>query len=134
MMRHVAANALTLLIVGLVLMFGVILWGQARYQAAGPLPAPVVIEVERGEALSTVATKLAEAGAIDSAPLFRVAARYTKQDAGLRFGEYQIPAGGLDASDPGAVERGRQRAAPDRGAGGADQLAGGRAHKRPARN
>ena len=35
MMRNIAANALTLLIVGLVVVFGVVTWAQAQYHAKG---------------------------------------------------------------------------------------------------
>lgn len=93
MMRHIAANALTLLIVGLVLLLGVITWGQVQYRASGPLSEPLTIEVERGEGLSSVTAKLAEQSAISNPTVFRMAARYTDMDAGLRFGEYEIPAG-----------------------------------------
>ena len=37
MMRHFAANALTLLILGLVLVFGVVSWTKGQYQGRGPL-------------------------------------------------------------------------------------------------
>ncbi len=93
MMRHFAANALTILIIGLVLFLGLILWGKAEYEAAGPLTAPLRFEVEKGEALGSVGEKLAESGAISDARLFRVAAKYTGQDAGLKFGEYEIGPG-----------------------------------------
>ena len=49
--------------------------------------------MERGEGLASVADRLAEAGAISSASVFRIAARYGDLDAGMRFGEYSIPAG-----------------------------------------
>ena len=45
-MRHVAANALTLLIVGLVVLFGIVTWTQSAYRARGPLSEPLVFEVE----------------------------------------------------------------------------------------
>ena len=93
MMRHFAANALTVLIIGLLLFLGIILWGKSEYESAGPLTAPLRIEVEKGEALGSVGAKLAKGGAISDPRLFRVAARYTGQDAGLKFGEYEIPAG-----------------------------------------
>ena len=93
MMRHVAANALTLLILGLVVLFGVVIWAKGQYQGPGPLAAPLTFEVERGEALTTVADKLAGAGAISNASIFRIAARYENLDQGLRFGEYNISAG-----------------------------------------
>ena len=49
MMRHFAANALTILIIGLVMFLGIILWGKTEYEAAGPLAAPLRIEVEQAE-------------------------------------------------------------------------------------
>ena len=93
MFRHIAANALTVLIVALALLFGAIVWGQRQYAAPGPLVEPLAMEVERGEGLSSVAAKLEAGGAIRQDTIFRIAARYTKQDQGLRFGEYEIPAG-----------------------------------------
>ncbi len=41
MMRHVAANALTLLILGLVVIFGIVTWAQSQYREKGPLAAPI---------------------------------------------------------------------------------------------
>lgn len=93
MMRHVAANALTLLILGLVVAFGIVTWAQRQYHEPGPLTAPVTVEVGRGEGLASVTDKLVAAGAIGNPTVFRVAARYTKLEDGLKFGEYQIPAG-----------------------------------------
>ena len=92
-MRNVAANALTLLIVALIALLGLIIWGQARFTAPGPLDTPVALEVERGEGLASVTQKLVAQGAVQNATVFRVAARYTDMDSGLRFGEYEIPAG-----------------------------------------
>lgn len=93
MMRHVVANVLTLLILGLLVVFGIATWAQREYRAAGPLAVPVEMQVERGEGLNSVAAKLASAGAIRNATLFRVAARYAELEEGLKFGDYSIPAG-----------------------------------------
>ncbi|MEM8572436.1 MAG: endolytic transglycosylase MltG [Pseudomonadota bacterium] len=93
MIRHVAANVLTLIIVGLVLLFGFVLWAKAKYEEPGPLTAPLRFEVASGETFSRVTDRLEAAGAIEDAASFRVAARYTKQDRGLRFGEYEFPVG-----------------------------------------
>jgi UPF0755 protein len=93
MMRHVAANALTLLIVGLIVLFGIVTWAQSTYRERGPLAEPLVFEVERGEGFASVTGRLEEAGAIEHPRIFRIAARYTDQDEGIRFGEYEIPAG-----------------------------------------
>jgi UPF0755 protein len=93
MMRHVAANALTFLILGLVVAFGVVTWAQSEYRARGPLKEPLEFQVERGEGLAGVADKLEAAGAISDPRIFRVAARYARLDEGLKFGDYSIPAG-----------------------------------------
>jgi UPF0755 protein len=93
MMRHIAANALTLLVVGLAVLFGLVSWAQSVYRHAGPLKEPLRFEVAQGETMSAVADRLDSEGAIESAPMFRVAARYTEQDRGLRYGEYEFPAG-----------------------------------------
>ena len=42
--------------------------------------------------LATIARVLEEAGAIGNPTVFRIGARYTGMDQGLRFGEYEIPA------------------------------------------
>lgn len=93
MMRHVAANALTLMIVGLVVLFGIATWAQRQYREPGPLNEPLRFEVARGETLAGVTDALDAAGAISNPSIFRVAARYTDMESGLRFGEYEIPAG-----------------------------------------
>lgn len=93
MFRHLAANALTVLILVLALVFGAIVWGQREYMAPGPLTAPLAMEIERGEGLASVAAKLKAGGAVREETVFRVAARYTRQDQGLRFGDYEIPPG-----------------------------------------
>lgn len=92
MMRHIAANVLTLMIVALLLLLGIITWGQVQYRASGPLSEALTIEVERGEGLASVTEKLVERNAISNETVFRMAARYTDKDAGLKFGEYEIPA------------------------------------------
>ena len=93
MMRHVAANALTMLILGLVVIFGIVTWAQSQYYEKGPLAAPIDFAVERGEGLASVTDKLREQGAISNATVFRIAARYSNLEEGLKFGEYNIPAG-----------------------------------------
>lgn len=91
-MRHVAANVLTLLIAALVIVFGLVIWAKSLYREPGPLTEPLRFEVASGETFSSVSDRLEEAGAIDSAAMFRIAARYTKLDGGLKFGEYEFPA------------------------------------------
>ena len=47
----------------------------------------------RGATLDQVAEALEEEGVVSSAALFRIGARYEGRAEGLRFGEYEIPAG-----------------------------------------
>lgn len=93
MLRHLAANLLTLIIVAMVAVSGVIYWGQSQYTAPGPLAEPVIVTVERGARLADVTEAMLEVGAITNETVFRLGARYDEYDRRLRFGEYQIPAG-----------------------------------------
>ena len=93
MARHVAANALTLLILALVGLAIAVGWGQHQFTAEGPLDQAVCLRVERGASLQAVSDQLEAQGAIRSGLIFRVGARYTEQAAGLRFGAHLVPAG-----------------------------------------
>ena len=93
MWKHIAANALTLLIVAFALLAGMVAMGQRAFVAVGPLEQPICLRVERGASLRAVATSLAEQGAVDSPMLFRLGAQYDGRDGQLRFGAYLVPAG-----------------------------------------
>ncbi|MCA2013383.1 endolytic transglycosylase MltG [Cereibacter sphaeroides] len=93
MWKHVAANALTLLIVAFVLLAGVVAMGQRMFVAEGPLTQPICLRVEQGANLRGVASSLDEQGAVTSPMLFRVGAQYDGRDSRLRFGSYLVPAG-----------------------------------------
>ncbi len=92
MYRHIAANALLLIIVGLVALGFVVSWAQTEYRAPGPLTETVLVPVERGDNLGKVTDRLVEAGVISNPSVFRVAARYTGADSQLKFADYEIPA------------------------------------------
>lgn len=91
MWKHIAANALTLLIVAIVLLGGVVTMGQRAFVAEGPLEQPICLRVERGSSLRAVAQSLAEQGAVSNAMLFRLGAQYDGRDSQLRFGAYLVP-------------------------------------------
>jgi len=93
MWRHIAANALTLLIVGLVVLAGLVGMAQQAFVAQGPLDQAICFRVERGAHLRGVTDALLEEGAISNGTLFRVGAQYDGRDRGLRFGSYLVPAG-----------------------------------------
>ena len=61
-MRHVAANALTLLILGLVVVFGIVTWAQSRIARRGPLSGAAGLPGGARRGLASVADKLAGRG------------------------------------------------------------------------
>lgn len=94
MMKHVAANALTLAIVALLMLGGLLAMGQRAFYAEGPLEQAICMRVAPGANLRTVTDRLQEQGAIANATVFRVGAQHTGRADRLRFGSYLI--------DPGA--------------------------------
>ena len=93
MWRAIASNAITLLIVGLFLLGGVILVGQAQYSAEGPLEEAICLRVERGSNMKKVSQQLENRDAISSGFLFRVGAEYSEKSDDLKAGSFLVPAG-----------------------------------------
>jgi len=93
MWKHIAANALTLLIVGLVVLGGVLAMGQRMFYAEGPLEQAICLRVEPGANLRAVTRQLHAQQAIAHPTLFRVGAQYTERDDRLRFGAYLVEPG-----------------------------------------
>ncbi|RMD47229.1 MAG: endolytic transglycosylase MltG [Alphaproteobacteria bacterium] len=92
MIKHIASNVITLLVVLLFCVGGIIAWGRGQIERPGPLAQDTVFEVRRGERLREISERLEAEGIIRSAFLFRIAARYSGADRKLKFGEYKIPA------------------------------------------
>ena len=91
MWKHIAANALTLLIVAFIVLGGVVAMAQRAFVSEGPLSAPICLRVEPGASLSDVSRSLQDQGALSNATLFRVGAQYDGRDSRLRFGSYLVP-------------------------------------------
>ena len=92
MWRHVAANALTVLIVGLFLLGGVVAWGARQYSGEGPLAEAICLRVPSGSSMRAVSAELAGQGAIASATVFRVGADYADKSGQLKAGSFLVPA------------------------------------------
>ena len=92
MWRHIAANALTLLTVGLFLLGGLIAWGTREYRAEGPLQAAICLEVPRGGSIGGISADLSAQGAISSSFLFETGADYTDKSGDVKFGRFRVPA------------------------------------------
>ncbi|MEP2641715.1 endolytic transglycosylase MltG [Roseobacter sp.] len=94
MWRHIASNAVTMLIVVLFLMGGVILWGKGQYEADGPLAQAICLDVPSGTNMRRVSVDLEAQGAVSSSTIFRVGADYADKTSQLKAGSYLV--------DPGA--------------------------------
>lgn len=90
MWRHVAANAITFLIVALFLTGGVILWGKGQYDIPGPLSQAVCLQVKSGSNMRRVSADLLEQGAVTSGPIFRIGADYEDKTGELKAGSFLI--------------------------------------------
>ena len=90
MWRALASNMLTLLIVGLFLLAGVVLWGQRQYVAEGPLEDPICLRVEPGSTISRVSRKLEEQGAVSHSSIFRMGADYSEKAHLLKAGSFLV--------------------------------------------
>lgn len=93
MWRALASNALTVLVVGLFLMGGLILWGQSQYRSDGPLETAICLQVRSGSNMTRVSHDLEDQGAISNAMLFRMAADYTDKAQQLKAGSFLVREG-----------------------------------------
>ncbi|MCV2880972.1 endolytic transglycosylase MltG [Actibacterium sp. XHP0104] len=93
MWRSIASNALTLFVVGLVLLGGVILWGKGQYTGAGPLEQAICLQVKPGSTMRRVSEDLAAQGAISDARILRIGADYSEKAGQLKAGSFLIAPG-----------------------------------------
>lgn len=91
MWRHIASNAVTMLIVLLFMMGGVILWGKGQYDGAGPLAEAYCVEVPSGSNMRRVSEGLEADGAVSSGAIFRMGAEYAEKSSQLKAGSYLVP-------------------------------------------
>ncbi|SFA76600.1 UPF0755 protein [Poseidonocella pacifica] len=106
MWRNIASNALTILVVGAFLLGGVVIWGQKRYEAAGPLEAAICVQVPSGSTMAAVSRDLASQGAITSDRIFRIGADYTDKSGALKAGSFLVPEGTSMAEIVDIITRG----------------------------
>lgn len=74
------------------IVFGVFEWEIADYSAPGPSPKEVVVLIAPGDGVSAIAQKLAAAGVVRDAAIFKWGLRLHGQAAALKAGEYAFPA------------------------------------------
>ncbi|MFK7870261.1 MAG: endolytic transglycosylase MltG [Roseobacter sp.] len=91
MWRHIASNAITMLIVLLFLGGGVILWGKGQYENAGPLETAICLEVPSGTNMRRVSESLSAQGAVSSPAIFRIGSDYAGKTGQLKAGNFLVP-------------------------------------------
>lgn len=64
-----------------------------EFEAPGPLQSATVVLVPKGAGVEAIARELGEAGALERPVIFSTIARLTGAAAGLKAGEYALPAG-----------------------------------------
>ncbi|MAM60198.1 endolytic transglycosylase MltG [Maritimibacter sp. UBA3975] len=90
MWRNIASNTLSLMIVALVVVGGVIGWGQRQYVAQGPLETAICLKVEPGSNFNRVSDALEAQGAITSPSIFRMGAEYSGKSTQLKAGSFLV--------------------------------------------
>lgn len=93
MWRSLASNMLTVLVVGMFLAAGVILWGQSQYRAEGPLEDAICLRVKTGSNMSQVSRELERSGAVSNGTIFRLGADYADKASQLKAGSFLIDEG-----------------------------------------
>ncbi|WP_227267838.1 endolytic transglycosylase MltG [Roseobacter weihaiensis] len=106
MWRHIASNAVTLLIVLLFLVAGLILWGKTQYDGAGPLTSAYCVDVPSGSTMRAVSETLEADGVVSSGAIFRMGAEYSDKSDQLKAGSFLVPAEASMAQVVDAITRG----------------------------
>ncbi len=106
MWRNIASTALSLMVVVLLVVGGLVAWGQRQYHDPGPLEAAICLKVESGSTFRRVADTLAEQDAVTSAAIFRIGADYAGKTSQLKAGSFLVPQGASMAEIVDIVTRG----------------------------
>lgn len=106
MWRHIASNAVTMLIVALFLLGGLIVWGKSQYEGPGPLAEAICLEVPSGSSFRAVSQSLEDQGAVSSGMIFRVGGDYADKTGDLKAGNYLVQPGASMQEITDAVTRG----------------------------
>jgi len=84
---------LTLLVIGLLVAGGVVLYGASQFYGEGPLTEEATFRVEAGSGLSSIGPRLEEQGLIANQYIFQLGSRLANIDGTIKQGDFRIPAG-----------------------------------------
>ncbi|SMH55406.1 endolytic transglycosylase MltG [Maritimibacter sp. HL-12] len=106
MWRNIASTSLSLFVLALIVLGGLIAWGQRQYVEPGPLEVAICLRVEPGANFARVSDNLAEEGAVSSAAIFRMGADYSGKAQALKAGSFLVPENASMAEIVDIVTRG----------------------------
>ena len=84
---------LTLLVIGLLVAGGVVLYGVSQFYGDGPLEQETTFRVGEGAGISSIAPRLEELGLISNQYIFQVGSRLANIEGTIKQGDFRIPAG-----------------------------------------
>lgn len=84
---------LSLLVIGLLVAGGVVIYGASQFYGDGPTTAETTFRVEAGSGLSSIAPRLEEQGLISNQYIFQVGSRVADLPGTVKQGDFRIPAG-----------------------------------------
>ncbi len=93
MLRSIASNFLTFLLVAFLLVVVIIDWGQGKFVGQGSLAEAICLKVPRGGSIAGLAEELEARGAISNATIFRIGAEYSGRASQVKAGSFLIPEG-----------------------------------------
>src|SRR5690606_25024203 len=89
---EIANGLLTLLVLGLLVLGGGVLFMAQQFYTPGPAPEETVFVVEKGSSLGTVAERLENQGIIANRLIFRVGGLAMNKQNQIKAGEFLLPA------------------------------------------
>jgi len=84
---------LSLAVLGVIAAGGLLYWGKAEFEAAGPLDAEKTVIISSGSSLQAIADTLENQGVIDNSYIFWAGVQAYKNAARLKAGEYAFAPG-----------------------------------------
>lgn len=91
MLRSLASNTLTVLILGFFLVGALGIWGKSQFVTDGPLQNAICFKVESGSTMRTVAYNLVNDKAISSDFIFRISMESSGLSRQIKAGSFLVP-------------------------------------------
>jgi len=84
---------LTLLVLGLIVAGGLVLYGASQFYGDGPTESETLFRVESGSGLGATAERLEAQGLISNRFIFQLGGRALERSTNIKAGDFRIPAG-----------------------------------------